>query len=143
MISIQETILQLLGKYIVAANNASFLWRKLAESSTVRYLSINEATENLLDTLKELLLKDELNENEQTIAYCLIVALLLNNRAHSKTILTIENIKKLFWSSPLINFACQDSSTKTTKKVNQGPIILSTNTSSNSLTNTNLFSEGS
>jgi hypothetical protein len=134
MVQIKDETLKLLGKYIVVANSVSFLWRKMAESSIINYISCNESEEILLHELQTLLNKEEFNELDETKIYCFAIALLIKNRSLSNEILKLTNIDKVFWLIPLTKYANQDSIFSTINTVSQGSIYPYIESKSNNLT---------
>ena len=74
---IPTSVLRILGQHIALANSVTFLWRKLAGSMTVQSLSSSQAPEVLQDTLRQVLESETLEEDQYTLAYSLLVALLL------------------------------------------------------------------
>ena len=111
MINLPIEVTRLLGEQIALANNAAFLWRKLSESPTVTGLAYHENTAVLLDSLRELMAKPELTEDETTAAYVLIVTLLMKDPKNGALLVTLPGpgrlygaISRLYWAEPLISF---------------------------------------
>ena len=136
MIEINEDQLNHLSKYIVVSNTASFLWRKMTESSTIKYLAYNESIDKLIEELKALLKKEPLSENEQTKAYIYVIAILLRNRSMAKIISSLENADKLFWLLPLTNYAYANVSSNNSYVGFQSPIQIIPSSKSNNSTQT-------
>jgi len=104
MINLPESTLALLAEKITLANNGSFLWRKLSESPTIQYLVGNETSENLVETLKEVLAKEQLTETDYTLAYAALVAILQKNPMCVNWISTWDGIGRLHLAKSLFAY---------------------------------------
>jgi hypothetical protein len=94
-IVVSDDSLDILGESVFLANTPTFLWRKLAERPTIQVLSRQYAGSEIEDTLRDLLDSESLQEREVTLAYCLLVAWLLQGPAASERAAEIPSIEKL------------------------------------------------
>lgn len=123
MISVPRAVLEVIGQRIAPANSASFIWRKLSESTSVQYWASNISSDELLGSLGEIVGRDNLNELEQTTAYCIAAALLLKNRRFAKAISSLEGIEKAFWLKPLADYVSGNISSTNVTRLTQRPRI--------------------
>lgn len=107
MTTLPKSTLEIIGETIAIANNARFVWRKLAERPSVQAIAETETPESIKDALRHLLGQDSLSEDEQTLGCCLIVAIGLKN-VSSLYGLTNElgaSLDKIGWANRLLRVA--------------------------------------
>ena len=98
---ISEDTLTILSEKVALANNAAFLWRQLSPRPTVISLSDKRSDAELKDELVHIL-EGDIGELDLTMAYCLLVALLLKDRNAAQRASQIEGIDRLPLGRPLI-----------------------------------------
>jgi len=121
MIQLPQAALEVISQRIAPANSASFIWRKLAESPTVEYWSRNVSKDDLLQSLRQILSREVLNEVDQINVYCIGVALLLQNRRLAADIKALEGVEKAFWLRPLADFSSDSVSATNEVSLTQKP----------------------
>jgi hypothetical protein len=122
MIELPASTLTILGGHIAAANNVSFLRRKLSESPTVQDLSARCTSTDLEASLLHLLRAERpLDEAEQTLGYCLGTALLLKNPSQAALLSQAPEVDSLYWLRDLLALATTPMNT-TRLDARQGPL---------------------
>lgn len=91
-----------LARRIALANNAAFLWRKLGESPTIAHWATKVDGSDLLSALADVLSREVLSEDDQTLAIALVVALLLQNRHNAARIGNLKGIERVYWARHLL-----------------------------------------
>jgi hypothetical protein len=132
MIQLPHSALEVISQQIAPANSASLIWRKLSESPTVQYLASDVSQDELMAALQGILRQEVLNEFDQATAYCIEVALLLQNRRLTEAISSLEGVDKAFWLKPISRYASENISATNEETLAQKPQLFTDHQSSSS-----------
>ena len=121
---LSDDTLDRLGVIVVAANNASFLWRKLATDNDV--ITLSEATDpdELLARLAEVLVQEHPDERMVTLAYALVVALLITNVSFRDPIVAMNRATELYWLDRLLSEGMRDRNLTIYHSLRQPPSLV-------------------
>lgn len=95
--------LDYLGEYVALASSPRFLWRHLSRHPAIDLLSRTMTTEEFADQLTGLLGRDRLEGRELTLAYCLLIAWLLQSPSAAQRAGALAQIDRLPLARDLID----------------------------------------